>query len=982
MHRVKYPIIKYIASLHRQLAFSMMPVLMMPFICNAQYIPSNGISVLENSSQQFVFDFSVKDISVKPIDSVYVVVNTPAANSYSRDEGKPMLPQYCQIISLPIDGDYTLTFDDEEWQIYSLEQLGCDGTIVPSLPARPKNEDAFDFKFDTSVYGYDTFWGNDLVRIEDMGVMRGVRLARLTVSPVRYNPVGHSVAVCRYLSVVISYSKKRETLCDQMHLGLDFDNGKEYSNQLIGGSPYTYMVVAPPHFRHTLQPFVSWKRQEGYAIEEFYPAYNDKNAIKAFLQHRYDNATSNFPAPLFILLVGDVQDIQVWPANFHINGIDVHRTDLYYAEYTGDYMPDALLGRISVRDTATLAQIISKTIKYERFEFSDSGYLGRSLLVAGKEEAPPAPTVTNGQINYLKSIIIQHDSLHDTVCFYNPSSDTMSNRIQDCLRQGVGFVNYTAHCTSQGWRHPLLSSIDIDSLSLGSQPFLSINNCCRVNDISGDCFGEHLLQKAPGGAVGVIGASNETLWDEDYFWSVGGSGIPSLYPQYSDLPGAYDRLFHINNEPVSQRAVTQSQIVLAGNWAVSESGSPYDGFYWEIYSLLGDPSLMPYIGVPASQQLEIDSFYTGDIQIVVHGTPGARVAATYNDTLYGVCTINDEGNAMMTTFMSVPDSLLFTATAQYHKPIQKSVRSIVPDSPRIVVTDMAIQNVSGNDIDRFTLCDSAVVIVTVRNVGSQSADGHSLHISAGDADVQSFIIASLMPGQDTIVKFTVCPKIRQEELTITFETADSVVYWSHSRSYDVLVANTEIMALKLMHDDEPVSTVLPTTTYEINAIVVNRGIGVAKELKASIEDCGSVYVGDLDAGDTAQCIFDYVSPDEADSVAIAVCVSHRADTIVNTFIFAVEDTSQAVLTVEESNNVKILPNPADDFVIFSGLSAQTHIVIYDIYGRKVKDFFAENGSMMQYSTRELRCGIYHVMFYTGQQNAKRLQKTAKLVIAR
>ena len=149
-------------------------------------------------------------------------------------------------------------------------------------------------------------------------------------------------------------------------------------------------------------------------------------------------------------------------------------------------------------------------------------------------------------------------------------------------------------------------------------PFVSINNCCRANEFIGDCFGEHLLRKANGGAIGAIGASNETLWDEDYYWVVGAHGMPTSTPQYDSIAlGAFDRLLHNHSESQQNQASTQSQIVNAGNWAVAASGSPFSDFYWEIYSLLGDPSLMPFIGAAKVSTLNIDSVAAYDTTITL-----------------------------------------------------------------------------------------------------------------------------------------------------------------------------------------------------------------------------------------------------------------------------------------------------------------------------------------------------------------------------
>ena len=81
-------------------------------------------------------------------------------------------------------------------------------------------------------------------------------------------------------------------------------------------------------------------------------------------------------------------------------------------------------------------------------------------------------------------------------------------------------------------------------------------------------------------------------------------------------------------------------------------------------------------------------------------------------------------------------------------------------------------------------------------------------------------------------------------------------------------------------------------------------------------------------------------------------------------------------------DVKIYPNPASNIVTFSGFHQPTRITIYDIYGRTVDDFFAQSGQIIQYSTQELRCGIYSILFSETQHGAPMTRQTKRLLIAR
>lgn len=971
------------------LLLTVLVVFACPATANAQYAPNNNIVTFNETSNSLEIDFYTEKVDSKVFNENFSIFSTPSANSFTQEVGKPMLPVYQQVVQIPTTGSFKIELHQKNSTLVPQSQLGCDAPLVPAPPPTVKNIDTIIYIADSATYSTNHFYGNSTVSLEPIGQMRGTRLARLTISPIRYNPANHLVEISSHITATITFSdtviKAHNPLLHNL-LPSTITNSKNYSNPLMqADKPFTYLVVAPPDFQQTLQPLIAWKRQEGFIVDEYYPLQATRETIKAHLQQLYNHATPNRPAPLFILLVGDVQQIPVWPGHQHIPGIDVHRTDLFYADYTGDALPDAMLGRLSVSDTATLANIIAKTLDYEQFHISDSSYLQRSLLVAGKEHTPPAPTATNGQINYLKSCIIQHDSLHDTICYYNPGSETMSEPIQNHIKQGIGFVNYTAHCSSEGWMFPLLSNSIIDTLDLENRPFVSINNCCRANDISGNCFGENLLRKYPGGAVGVIGASNETLWNEDYYWSVGGSGEPTLTPQYSpSLPGAYDRLFHTNGQPAQQQALTQGQILLAGNWAVTASGSAYSDFYWEIYSLLGDPSLMPYIGIPTPQVLYINPIATGDASITLRGTPGARVAATKNDILIGLCTISDDSIGLIATLLPAPDSLLFTSVAQFHKPLQTIATSTPPESPRLTAIIKKLQNTDNEEISQLTLHDSALLSILVRNVGQTAALNHKVQISSIQPNNSQLIeqnIDSLAPGRDTTIQFYIYPETAAAEMLLLFETGDTSTLWRQQKSIDLLTPSIEVANLQLTADGQQVTTVRPSTEYTVRFSLVNSGNGRAKELKVSAEGEPTIQLGNLDAGDTAVAEFSITTPGQLDSLTLTLTISHRADTIVYSRTFA--DDSTLALQQPETvvPDIEIWPNPARNTITISGLTAPTHITIYDIYGRIVDEFDTKNNPVAQYSTTHLRCGIYSIVF-NETTNRKTTTTTKKLVIAR
>ena len=122
------------------------------------------------------------------------------------------------------------------------------------------------------------------------------------------------------------------------------------------------------------------------------------------------------------------------------------------------------------------------------------------------------------------------------------------------ISDGVSFANYTAHCGSSGWSDPSFEVSDISSLQNYDKFGVLIGNCCQSNKFDvAECFGEGILRASNKGAVAYIGGSNNTYWDEDYWWAVGnGTTPPPTNPSYTQTGlGIYDCLMHENGEQES-----------------------------------------------------------------------------------------------------------------------------------------------------------------------------------------------------------------------------------------------------------------------------------------------------------------------------------------------------------------------------------------------------------------------------------------------
>ncbi len=684
----------------------------------AQRVMQASLSLHAGGDGLYRLDFTLGDMAFSGAKGDCVGLEADGMVGLAPREGMPMLPQMSRLLALPRGAELRV----EGWQAVEAGLLPLpEGKVLsPWQGAAVKDAGERRVLPEKASYAADSFvrWGNP-VEVESLGVMGDRQLFRVTVRPVAYNPVAGEVAVSSRISATL--------ITENLQLS-------------AAGTSLTqrYLIVSRPQFRDGLQPFVQWKRQEGFEVEEIYVDTNRRDTVKTVIDDAFGDGERT-PWPRYILLVGDAAMIQAYVGTTRPTGLNTHPTDLYYADFTGDYLPDALLGRWPVNDTAELRAVVEKTLRYERGLDADTAVLRRVLLVAGRENSEPAPTTTNGQVNYLKRAFAQEG--FDTLCYYNPASSGQRTEILSDMGRGVGLLNYTAHCTASGWSNPAVTFGSVDTIE-SPMPLFYVNNCCQSNNFTGTCFGEQLLRKPQGGGVAVIGATNSTLWNEDFYWAVGPKYPITLDPQYDSLrPGAFDRL-------LGGEIYTAGELLVAGNLAVTAFGSPYDRFYWEIYTLFGDPSLAPYLGVSDRVTLSVpDTIAVGTMELRVSGTEGALVTAVQGGELLGVVRLDNHRSSLLRLHRATDTMpVVFTATLAGMLPTEIVAPTAMPHGKAVAFTEATIGEYNAG----FTVVNVGTDTVYGLTVTLAEADSGSMYASFTAGTIT---FAMLPPGASQTVDY-------------------------------------------------------------------------------------------------------------------------------------------------------------------------------------------------------------------------------------
>ncbi|MFC2104043.1 C25 family cysteine peptidase [Bacteroidota bacterium] len=824
---------------------------------------SNGLLISESISS---FELVEKETK----DGLYSQIITEGL-SKTFDSGKPDLPVINRLIEIPFNSEVKvklLSYDEEiiELKNYELTQL-----IIPAQPSHEKSKDLKDVPFekDQEVYGKNEFFKKEVVVFEDKGFLRNKHLGYIEISPFAYNPVTNTLKVLNNIKVEISFIPKSNVKPQNLEKlnSPYFDNIKyntindtEDTKALISG-PVKYIIVSDPMFEETLQEFIEWKTLKGFNVID---AYTDEigtttTEIKNYLQDLYDNPEDGV-SPTFVLIVGDVAQIPTYSGT-----AGSHKTDLYYFEYTGDKLPEVFYGRFSAETVAELQSQIDKTLEVEKYEMPDPSYLDNVVLVAGVDGSY-APTYGNGAINYANDYYTNSENgITSYYYLYNDDSGVMASNnsgasasIRSYISAGVSFSNYTAHCGVSGWSDPSFSISHIDALTNEHMYPLLIGNCCQSNTFnSDDCFGEEILIAANKGAVGYIGGSNNTYWDEDYYWGVGLTSSITANPTYEGSGlGAYDRFFHSNGEAKEDWYITQGQINVAGNLAVEASSSSRKAYYWEIYHLMGDPSLTPYVTVPSAIVASYNSeIITGSFSLEVTAEENAYVAVSLDGVLLDAKLVNSKGSIELEfdPLTNVGD-LDIVITKQNRQPIIDQVTIVPSSTPYVSLDYYVIDDSEENDNGEVDFGETIKLDVQLKNL-SDTYDAFEVVANLSSIDTNITITdstqafgtilnsdSSLITASYTIDfknKFTNQHKV-DFDLEILGEDSESAEYtWNSKTSITVNAPSIEIGELLIDDSSENDNGLLdPGETADIMLIVTNNGNATISNLKASANILG------------------------------------------------------------------------------------------------------------------------------------------------
>ena len=624
------------------------------------------------------------------------------------NEGDPQIPVVNELIAVPVGSQPTITVTSYSIKDYNLTEMGIK-TLVPRQPSlrKDKNPEDVPFVYNDAAYKKRGMRLEPQATVAVVGTMRGVQLGKLTIEPVSYDPVNNTLRVFNDIEVEVSFDGADAKATENMLVETYSPYFDIVYKQLFNGmavldaytehpdlytTPVKMLVVTTSTYANStaFQSWLTWKKQKGIYVDVQTVANNaSANTIKNLIYARY-----NETHPTFLVLVGDetvVTYYQLWDYESNYGNA---ASDLEYASVDGDVYHDMYMSRMPVSSTTELSNLINKILTYEKYTMSDPSYLDETLLIAGWDSQATAyigkPTIQYANNYYFNSA---HGITPHVFLTTGSGQTTCYNYINN-----VGFVNYTAHGDIQKWHDPEFTNSNVNSLTNNDKYFWAMGNCCLTANFKNaqnnqTCFGEAMVRAANKGAWGYIGSVPESLWYEDYYFAVGATNTFGQMPtQAQTTTGVYDALFDdtgfntLNAVPyIGNVAVTYAH---AGNYQSSVD----DEYYWRAYQCFGDGSVMPYLKVPAANNVShAGTINVGQTSFTVNAAAGSYVSVTVDNEIVGVAQVPSSGTVDVPVNVSVPGTGMVVVTRNQRQPYIGAV-SIVGTGTQYNITSLDAQH--------------------------------------------------------------------------------------------------------------------------------------------------------------------------------------------------------------------------------------------------------------------------------------------------
>jgi len=617
---------------------------------DAKEMQQISLKALPEAQQRVPIKVAVPGLMVKELmekDMLYQQVAIPGAG-VSAEVGSPDLPKMRRFVKIPPGARpfiKNLTSKSQiikDYQVYPVQEPWAEFYKAE----KPK------FQRDERIYSKDAFFPEQIVKLGEPAIFRGLQVVPVEITPVQYNPVKKLLKVHSNIEWKLGYQGGVDNTQQEdaeagytEHFAPIFEksilNYKLPTEKMINKWklwPFLkidYLIITHDNFYSSIMPLANSKTARGLKVKvvktsEIKSGGPSAADITNYIKNIYKRT---FPRLSYVLLVGDVEYVPTHYGCSHPSSSEQSKaigTDLYYATMDADvtkkdYIPDLALGRLPGATEKEITIMVNKILEYEKSRIARECWFNNVLFAAYFEDVDKNGITerwflqTAEEIRqYLKSINYRCATIYTqtpgspATKFYKdgitpvPSTvlfDGSSQAVINGIDHGVFLVIHRDHGDSRngpyggsdGWGNPGFVSSDVAKLDNKREYpiFYSIN--CRSGWFDGETDKDAGTTK-----VECLG---ETLLKQDNAGASGFIGSTRIsYSGYNDefskglidsiWPG-FNRGYTISGSNHLGYILNYAKIYMAEYYGYPEATTnKYSLVEFEEFNLLGDPEMM------------------------------------------------------------------------------------------------------------------------------------------------------------------------------------------------------------------------------------------------------------------------------------------------------------------------------------------------------------------------------------------------------
>ncbi len=572
-----------------------------------------------------------------------------------------------------------------------------------------------------TVYEQDRFLHDIPVSVGEPYQLRDYYGVAVQFYPFSYNPVQKQLRVYSNIVARVRFNSTGETSrIGKVAKAFDAIYQDHFLNYAsVKSTPLEeegdILILAPESFCVAMQPYATWKIQNGYATEivSTDSVGSTSTAIQNYISTYYNNHNL-----VYVLLVGDDNYFPTITVGGNIS-------DNYYAEIVGsDVYPDVIIGKISAETAEQVENQVSKFISYEQ-AFGDTIHFPVFVGI-GSGEGPGDNSEYDWQhVRNIDNVLSNYTYTSGYEFFegshggLDDSGDPSASNVTTAVNAGVGIINYTGHGSETAWSTSSFSNTYVNALTNYDRlPFIISVACLNGLYTNRTCFAEAWMRATkdgrPTGAVGALMSTISQPWNspmcaQDYMIEI--------------LTGT--------SSSVAQKR-TFGSICFNGLIKMLDSYNDYE--VARTWILFGDPALMVRTAVPQTISAQYDQeVRLGTTSFIVHASvESARVVITRGNEILDKGTINGGSVTLSLPYdLNVNDTLHLVVSAPNYIPAEGTLIVIPNDGPYVVLQEIILHD-NGNNDSLADYGETVMVDVQMKNAGVLDATNIQVQISTDD----------------------------------------------------------------------------------------------------------------------------------------------------------------------------------------------------------------------------------------------------------